>query len=628
MRRSLLPLAVSLALASLTAQEPLPKSAGFGAVYHDVELDVATGNPLHLGVAVDAATGRIYVSATGAGGAPPHLIYEFDATGAPLSQFQQPAVHDASPFGMRDLAFDGASLIGGSEVGISVITPTGQLGNQVLAANGPQPVTQPITGPVLAQLAVVRAIAFDPAGNGGNGSLLVADFSSPIFEIDLAGNVLATFANQGWSAYGLTLDPTTGNVWVFAGPGGQIEELDRATMTPTGRRLAPVLDGAATSPGGLALASPVAGHHEPWPNEAAFVHVVQGATDHLGVQRVHLWPGVPGWDELQLRVGSNSGPRTDRIAPFWVGDVLDFEPFDPTGLRNGQPVWIVFNVYNDANRNGTTDLSFLLPGTGILAEHRSINAVSVPASGTALITTGAVGQVSSWQLPPAIPLVDRDLFRMQALYIEPQSPQAQIASTNEALWQAVAGERGIVVEANGPTSFNGGAAPPFWRVRSDLTHGHGAITAVEISTIGAVPPAALQQFDVDQNSMMDRFDGGNSTQPGFRGTYRNGSDVTCGLDYQAAAVYVAPFHGAGESAGVRFTSPPDPAGYVADLNFSFAAFGPGKTFEFDCDTDGGAASGADHAGMVIRVTTVNSGILTGMLAVDPTVPGRAVVWFP
>ncbi|MCR9248150.1 MAG: hypothetical protein NXI31_24230 [bacterium] len=621
-------LSVFLALAgavAIGAQEPLPQSAGFGAIYRDVALDPLTGNVTHLGVAADTTSGHFFVSATGPGGVPPHVIYELDADGLLLGSFQQPAAHQASAFGLRDLEFDGQSLIGGSEFGISVFSPSGQPVNQILAVNGPQPITQPITGAVAAQLQVFRAIALDPAGNGGNGSLLLADFASPIYEIDLLGNVLATFPNQGWSAYGLTLDPVTGNVWVLAGPGGQIEELDRATMTPTGRTLAPIASGSA---GGLALASSTAGHYEPWATQSALVHLVQGAPDRLAVQRLHLHPGVLGWEEVQLRMGVNGGPATTGTAPFWIGDRLDYLPFDPTGARNGQPVWILFNVYFDANRNGYTDLGVVFPGIGILAEHRSLNTISTPSTGTSLVTTGAVGMTSSWTPPPSLALVDRDLFRMQALYVEPASPQAGIASTNVAHWQAIGGERGIVVAASGVTSFNGGSAPPFWTVTSDLTHGHGDITAVEITTIGATAPAALQRFDIDQNNMLDRFDGGNAPRAGFRGTYRNGTAIVCGLDFNAPGVYVAPFHLAGESSGAAFTTLPDAAGYVPDLQFAFTAFQPGKTFAFDCDTDGGPPGGSDHAGMVVRVTTTGSGVLQGQLAVDPAAPNRAVVWFP
>lgn len=607
------------------AQEPIAEGAGLGAIYADLRLDPWTGNPLHLGCAVDPRSGRSYVSATRTGAGGSHWIYEFDGTGNLLGQFPQPAVHDASGFGMRDLECDGHSLIGGSEFGISVVTPNGALATHIHAANGPQPISQPITGPVSALLPVVRAIALDPNGNGGNGSLLVADFATPIYEIDFTGAVLRSFPYQGWSAYGLAIDPTTGNPWVFAGPSGQIEELDRQTMAPTGRMLAPV---AAGAPGGLSLASPVAGHHEPWPLRTGFVHLVQGVEDRLAVQRLHLLPGVAGWDELRLEVGSNGGPLQTGLQPFWRGDQLQVRPVDPTGLRQGWPVWLVFNVYHDANRNALTDLSSLVPGTGVLWEHRALNALSAPSTAAFLLTTALVGSTSTWVLPPAFPLADRDLFRMQGLYFEPNSPQAGIASTNSAVWQAQAGERGIVVAADGPNSFHGAQGQPFWSVRSDGTHGHGAILRVEISTLGATGYAAGMTFDIDQNAMDDRFDGGNRTVVGYRGTYRNGTAAACGLDFQAPGAYVAPFHDPGESCGAAFSLPPDASGNVADLQFAFTAFTPGKVFEFDCDTDYGPPAGSDHAGMVVRVTTANSGVLVGRLQVDPGAPFRSVVWFP
>jgi hypothetical protein len=611
--------------AASIAQEPIPDAAGCGAIYSDLRLDPWTGNALQLGCAVDPGTGWSYVSAARQGGSGSHWLYVFDAAGALQWQFAQPAVHDPSPFGMRDLECDGQSLLGGSEFGISVVSFTGGLAQFLQAANGPQPIQQPIAGPILTLLPVVRALALDPHGNGGNGSLLVADFGTPIYEIDFAGNVLQTFPYQGWSAYGLTIDPTTGNPWVFAGPNGQIEELDRQTMVPTGRALPPAAEGA---PGGLALASPVALHHAAWPLRTGFVHLVQGQQDHLAVQRLHLFPNLPGWDEIRLEVGCNGGPLQSGVQPFWRGDTLQLRPVDPTGLRQGLPVWLVFNVYQDANRNAATDLSSLWPGTGILWEHRSLQALSVPSTSAFLLTTALVGSTTTWTLPAGFPLADRNLFRMQGLYFEPNSPQGGIASTNSAVWQAQAGERGIVVAAEGPNSFHGAQGQAFWSVRSDTTHGHGAILRVEFDTVGATGFAAGMKFDIDQNAMDDRFDGGNRGVVGFRGTYRNGSAALCGLDFQAPGVYVAPFHGPGESCGAAFALPPDASGNVLDLQFAFTAFTPGKRFEFDCDTDYGPPAGNDHAGMVVRVTTANSGVLVGRLQVDAAAPFRSVVWFP
>lgn len=607
------------------AQQPLPQAAGFGAVYSDFGLDNRTGAGLHLGVAVDTRSGWFYVTAARAQQSSPHRIFALDPAGSLRGVLAQPTLHGVSAFGMRDLEFDGESLIGGSEAGISVLGTDGVPRNQILAANGPQAIVQPITGPISAVLPVCRAIALDPHGNQGNGSLLVADFSSPIYEIDLQGNILATFPALGWSAYGLTLDPITGNVWVHAGPQGQIEELDRATMVPTGRKLAPVGSGA---PGGLAIASPMAGHHEAWPNRAALVHLVQGAEDRIAVQRLHLFPGVHGWDELRLEGARSGGVWSPGITPFWRGDSLSFRVVDPLGLRSGQPVWFYFNVYQDAAINAATDLSSLFPGIGVLWEQRSLHALSTPSTPAYLLTAGAVGNQQSFVVPARLPMSELDLFRIQGLYFEPNSPQVGIASTNVVHWQARGGERGIVVAAEGLTSFHGGQGVPFWSVSSDASHGHGDITRVEFSTIGAAAPAALLRFDIDQDGMGDRFDGGNSPRSGQRGTYRNGSAVACGLDFAAPGVHVASFHLPGESAGVAFSSPPDAAGNCADLIFRFSGFVPGRRFEFDCDTDGGPPSGSDHAGLWIRVTTTQSGVLTGVLQVDPLRPFRSVVWFP
>ena len=99
--------------AAAVAQEPTLDNAGYGCFYHDIELDPETGNSLHLGIAVAASTGRTYVSATGLGGVPPHLIYEFDQVGRFLGVSQQPAIQQESSFGVRDMAHDGQSLIGG-----------------------------------------------------------------------------------------------------------------------------------------------------------------------------------------------------------------------------------------------------------------------------------------------------------------------------------------------------------------------------------------------------------------------------------------------------------------------------------------------------------------------------------
>jgi hypothetical protein len=618
----------SLLVSMLGAQAPTTDNAGYGAIYRDVELDAQTGNVLHLGVAVSPLNGHIFVSATGSMGLPPHKLYEFDAVGALLTTRSQPSVQSLSSYGMRDLECDGQSLLGGSEVGISVVSPLGVPVNVIVTANGPQPISQPIGGAALLQLGVIRALALDPQGNNGAGSLYVANFGSPILECALDGSILRTIPNGGWQAYGLALDPTTRNLWVSTDAQGRIAEIDRLTGLLTGHSMPSVAPGSL--PGGLSLASGTPGHHERWGSSLLLAELSQGQTgpDHLGIHRVRLYPGVEGWDEPTLLVGTNGNPLARGTVTHRAGDRLDLRVEAAGGRNNGMPCWTFVNFYRDAATDAYTDLASLFPQSGLLHEFRFLTGMSTPSTSTYGILAHAIGATASIQLPPGLPVRTGDLLRFQSIYLEPQS-QHVFAATNEGHFVGQDRERGIVVSAAGPNSFQSNPAAAFWQVRSDTSHAHGAILWVEISYVGATGPAALQRFDLDQNGMGDRFDGGNSTLVGARGTYRGGSDVLCGLDYAAPGVYVDPtVHGTGQSGGFAATLLP---GYTADassIRFRFQAFGPGKAFRFDCDTDGGLPSGEGQIGAIVRVGTANSGVLQGLLQQDPANPERAVVFFP
>ena len=123
--------------------------------------------------------------------------------------------------------------------------------------------------------------------------------------------------------------------------------------------------------------------------------------------------------------------------------------------------------------------------------------------------------------------------------------------------------------------------------------------------------------------MADRFWLGNGTNSGATtgctGTYRNGSDASCGLIYDVANTYK----------GTTTCTTPYNCGFTATggtgsshkkLVFRFAptganTFGIGKTFEFDCDTDGGAGiNGSSMAGMKVTIKYGASFTLTGSLA--------------
>src|SRR5262249_50181692 len=240
-----------------------------------------------------------------------------------------------------------------------------------------------------------------------------------------------------------------------------------------------------------------------------------------------------------------------------------------------------------------------------------------------------VGAPASIQLPAPFVVHAGDLVRLQTMYLEPLSPQV-FGVTNEGNFVGVVAEHGIVVAAAGPNSFNANPTTPFWTVSSDTTHAYGAIQWVELSFAGTTGPASLQRFDIDQIGMNDRFDGGNSTLPGAHGTYRFGSDVACGLDYAAPGVYVDPaLHlNPGESCGAIVTLMPGFNVDASTLRFQFTAFAPGNTFAFDCDTDGGLPGGDGQVGTIVRISTANAGVLTGVLQQDPARADRAVVFFP
>ncbi len=425
-------LAIAAVAATLPAQ--IRNNAGFLGEYLRFECDPQTGNTAHLGVCCDPADGHVFVSARALPSpARPHLIYEFDARGRLVGSFPQPAVHDASAWGMRDLEWDGQSILGGSEAGISVLTRTGALRNQILTANGPRPIVQPIVVP---GVAVHRALCLDPTGNGGNGSLYVADYQSAMFEVDLAGNVLRSWPNSGWSAYGLCRDPVTGHLWVNSAPdAGRVAQLDRTSMLPTGRAFPMAMPGQpfVTVQGGLSAGSPTAGQHEPWGTVWSLLHLVQGSPDVIAINRVHLFPGKIGWHEVGMVLAVNGSAPSAGPLPVGPGDTLHVTVSDPMGLTTGWPCWLVWNLFADATTDAYTDLDPVVPGFGVMTEHRSRNGLSTPPAGGFLLSNAHVGVGYALRLPPSLPFTTGDPIRLQAIYLEPLAPQG-LASSNEAFF--------------------------------------------------------------------------------------------------------------------------------------------------------------------------------------------------
>ncbi|MGA0867580.1 MAG: hypothetical protein ACO3UM_01480, partial [Planctomycetota bacterium] len=182
-----------------TSQNPCP-DGGLGGEIGGFELDQATGTDSHLGL--EFLGGEYFVSARGAGAIPPHRIHVFDASGRLLRSFDQPAATATSPWGLRDLASDGQGVFGGDESGIHGFDAQGNTVQQVRARNGNRTLGNLLGTPADQVLGTFRALAFDPDGNGGEGSFWSANFDSDLVEFDLNGTLIRRYSNTiGWSIY-------------------------------------------------------------------------------------------------------------------------------------------------------------------------------------------------------------------------------------------------------------------------------------------------------------------------------------------------------------------------------------------------------------------------------------------
>jgi len=616
------PLAIGLWL-SLAVSAPgqaLANNAGFGGIYRTVDLGTLTGNDMHLGCA--DLGGRTWVTARDPAKGGHHVLYAIDANGALVSTLPQPAIHQLSAFGMRDLCTDGQNLAGGSEAGISILTPTGALAT---TWNG-RPIAQPIAGPVLAALGVPRGLAWDGQAGNGAGRFYAVNFASPIYEFDVLGNITGTFPNRGWNGCGLALDAHTGNLWIDACPArGDLAEIDRAggTWQPTGRRIPRARAGSFE--GGLSEAAPRAGTHAPWDCTFALVGICQGGTDTLAVQRVDLVPALRGDDEVRLDTAINGSALDGTTKEFGVLDTVTLENHDASGAAAGRPYWTIVNYPPESSLDDLTDISLLGTGIAIAPEHRTLNELSIAhPSLTPMVFVGVAGAPTSLFIAPSLAVPPGFLVRLQSVTFDPQWPSS-IASTNEVYLVGGQPQTGILVEAIGPNSNATSAQRGFWRI--EHCGGRAAIRAVQFDWATSTEPGQESMvFDVDQVTDGRRHDAGNAAGSACRGTYRLGTDVATGLDYTYPQNHRAPCAGPGESAG--FTIDLGDAGAARILTYHFAGglFTAGKRLEFDCDTDGGlGVSGDAMRGLRVRVDFVDNTLVYGTLAVDPRQPQRAFV---
>lgn len=595
MRPFTLPLFVAVLAGTLVAQCP-PERLRFGPI----DCDSVTGVPLNLGC--QYLNGSVYVSGAASSASGPYSIFVLDQQGVLLGSFPQPAAV-TSGFGLRDGASDESSLFFGSEQGIFAFDPSGNPVTTIFAANGPQTPALPITGPGLAVLGNYRALAYDPSGNGGNGSFYAGNFGSDVIEIDLAGNVLNTLTNSGqWSAYGLAL--MGGQLWVNDDGAGRLAEIDRTTGLLNGR----FLRSEVGTPGGLSEGP-----------ETTLVWLDQGTSDEIFATAVTPF-AIPDYEMLTGADGS-----LDEHITLLRENVSTFS-FD-LAAPAGTPYQIYFNAGLQARRcadsRGSLGFFFggLLPG---VKNFYTASAYSNPSTMLYAEAPAVAGSPMTFNVPIVLGALPDGLMRVQGLYLDPAAPPGvvPIRSSTEGLWDLDSrGILGVTVSADGPNSFNSDTTSGYFQISNASTDPMKAISSVTLDYSVNLPDL---EFDTDQAGIADIFEGGNSTLVGCAGTYRNGSDLTTGLVYGPSnTVPAAPCDPAART-GFLGANELGPASYqTLTFQFSGGNFFNGAVLEFDCDTDGGGISGDANAGLVITVTTVDGSTRTGVLAVSG--PERAEV---
>lgn len=400
---------------------PVDAQVGLNGLYAGVgtitvgpySTDALNGGNGQLGIQYYPGDGYFYVSRRGtlAGTTAPHSILVVDQNGALVSAFNQGPGAAGGSWGHRDGATDayagGTNLFFGDELGVhcydmTTTPPTYVTGpTTVMAANGPQLATFPITAPLTSVGNNIRALEYDPNGNGGNGSFWTANFGSALVQFDVSGIVMNAFpvttnpAPQ-WSAYGLAMNLQNGMLWVNSSPAGSatvladVAELDPATGLFTGRRFKPAAT-LTTGPfifaaqGGMCY---VQGRSGPTYGPAAnppyseLAVLSQGTPDSIAVHRLDLEFGFPSEIETRIEASVNGAAFSSANQTYVGLDLLSFQYNTPAG----NPGSFALCVANLA-----------VPGPGVLgntfniAEFRLLNSISVPTAAGAGIGALTVG---------------------------------------------------------------------------------------------------------------------------------------------------------------------------------------------------------------------------------------------
>ncbi|MCK4341561.1 MAG: hypothetical protein KAY37_07560, partial [Phycisphaerae bacterium] len=168
---------------------------GNGEVSEDCQPD---GIPDECQLGDGRADMIIHTSARGLNNPGGHLVALLDETGTMYGQYNQIAAAQGSTWGYRDGAYDGEYVYFGWDTGVAQHDPDGANGVQIITGGAPSGV------------GTWRALAYDPTSSFGAPGFWVACWASDLIKVDMAGNLLQAWPDDGWSLYGLAYDEATG----------------------------------------------------------------------------------------------------------------------------------------------------------------------------------------------------------------------------------------------------------------------------------------------------------------------------------------------------------------------------------------------------------------------------------
>ncbi len=199
-----------------------------GQILIDFDAQTAHAETGSLGVEWD---GQYFWSSCRGLTTPPHKFFKWDINGTLIATYNQPT--QSSSWGIRDLAYDGTYIYGGSENGFYRLNPADGTTTTMFTSISP--------------MTIIRACEWVPTEN----MFYTGSFALGWFKFTADGSTITPVANPGLTAvYGMAYDDMNDTLWVFdqtpAAPNQcTMYEYDYHTGTLTGNSwLVPMLTGS------------------------------------------------------------------------------------------------------------------------------------------------------------------------------------------------------------------------------------------------------------------------------------------------------------------------------------------------------------------------------------------------